>query len=404
MNMFKKLFLFLIAAFIFGAALKAQTWKPAGNAEFAPTLLYGFAKLSLGADGTLWAAVNNKSTASNLEVYKLAKDSATWVKVGRGVMYDNAYNGSIVVDANNTPWLASKGSIFCLQGKKWTQTFIGTYWKDGDRHFAKAYELGNFCTLAADSKGGVYATSDYYGGLYAKDDKLAANNWDATVYDASRMVSFFPIGADKSEYGIGYKVANNYAGNPVVKVVNDVIYFAYDEYYLTQHWGFHVSKWNGNGWTDLGDFGSKENATGGFSEGAAELLDIAISKSGKVFVVYREGSGADASRQWKASAMMFNGTDDWAQMGKRGFSAGTTEAFPFSAAFDSKETPYACYADEENGTVNVMKFVGGAWVKVGGGVSNGASPHMIMGPDDTIYVAYREKGGTGSITVKKLKL
>jgi len=101
--------------------------------------------------------------------------------------------------------------------------------------------------------------------------------------------------------------------------------------------------------------------------------------------------------------MMFNGTDEWTQMGKRGFSAGTTEAFPLSAAFDSKETPYVCYADEENGTVNVMKFVGGQWVKVGGDVATGASPHMIIGPDDTIYVAYREKGGTGSITVKKFK-
>ena len=398
----KSLLLSLIALFI-GASLNAQTWKPAGNTAFAPTLLYGFAKITMGSDGTLWAAVNNKSTASNLEVYRLMKDSAAWVKVGRGAMYDNAYNGSIVVDSKNTPWVASKGSIFYLQGKKWTQTFAGTYWKDGDRHFAKGYELGNFCTMAADSKGNVYVTSDYYGGLYQKDDKLAANNWDASVYDASRLVSFFPMGTDKSEYGIGYKVANNYAGNPVVKIVNDLLYFAYDEFYLTQHWGFHVSKWNGTGWTDLGDFGSKSNANGGFSEGAAELLDVAISKSGKVFVVYREGSGADATRQWKASAMIFNGTDDWTQMGKRGFSAGTTEAFPLSAAFDSKETPYVCYADEENGTVNVMKFTGGQWVKVGGDIAQGASPHMIIGPDDTIYVAYREKGGTGSITVKKFK-
>lgn len=401
--MLKKSFLLIVVALFIGLSLNAQTWKTAGNQEFAPTLLYGFAKITMGADGTLWAAINNKTTGSNLEVYKLMKDSAMWAKVGRGAMYDNAYNGSIVVDANNVPWVASKGSIFYLQGKKWVQTFIGSYWKDGDRHFAKAYELGNFCTLAADSKGNVFVTSDYYGGVYQKDDKLAATNWDGTVYDASRMVSFFPISADKSEYGIGYKLANNFAGNPVIKIANDVLYLAYDEFYLTQHWGFHVCKWNGTGWTDLGDFGSKENANGGYSEGAAELLDVAVSKSGKIFVVYREGSGADASRQWKASAMMFNGTDDWTQMGKRGFSAGTTEAFPLSAAFDSKETPYVCFAEEEAGTVVVMKFAGGQWVKVGGNVATGASPHMIIGPDDTIYVAYREKGGTGSITVKKFK-
>ena len=399
----KRLIIILFVCSIFGLATQAQTWKPAGNEAFAPTILYGFAKITLGADGTLWAAVNNKSTASNLEVWKLVKDTTAWKKVGRGFFYDNAYNGSITVDANNTPWVASKGSIFYLKDKKWIQTFAGTYWKDGDRNFAKAYELGNVCTMTADTKGNVYVASDFYAGVFAKDDKMAANNWDASVYDASRLVSFFPISADKTESGIGYKGAINYAGNPVVKVVNDVLYLAYDEYYLTQHWGFHVCKWTGTAWKDLGEFGSKEAANGGYPEGAAELLDVAVSKSGKVFVVYREGSGADASRQWKASAMMFNGTDEWTQMGKRGFSAGTTEAFPLSAAFDSKETPYVCYADEENGTVNVMKFVGGQWVKVGGDVATGASPHMIIGPDDTIYVAYREKGGTGSITVKKFK-
>jgi hypothetical protein len=358
----------------------------------------------MGPDGTLWAAVNNKSTASNLDAYKLMKDSATWVKVGRGTMYDNAYNGSIVVDANNTPWIASKGSIFYLKDKKWTVTFLGTYWEDGSRKFAKAYELGNYCSLAADSKGNVYATMDYYGGVFVKDDKMAANTWDESVYDASRMVSFFPISADKSEYGKGYKCTPNAAGSEVLKVQNDVLYFAYDEYYMTQHWGFHVSKWNGTDWADLGDFYSNEGATGGYSEGAAELLDIAISKSGKVFVAYREGSAADASRQWKISAMMYNGTDDWTPMGKKGFSTGTIESFPVSAAFDSKEVPYVCFAEEELGTIVVMKYAAGQWIKVGGDVAEGASPNMFIGPDDTIYVAYREKGGTGSITVKKLKL
>jgi len=233
----------------------------------------------------------------------------------------------------------------------------------------------------------------FYGGVYKKDDKLAALPWDATVYDASRMVSFFPVSDDKSEYGSGYKIANNFAGNPVIKIYQDELYFAYDEYYLTQHWGFHVSKWNGTGWTDLGDFGSTENANGGYSEGAAEYINFAVSKSGKVFVAYREGSGADASRQWRITAMMFDGTDDWTVMGKKGFSAGTIETFPISAAFDSKETPYVCFADEENWTVNVMKFTGGQWVKVGGDVATGGSPHMIIGPDDTIYVAYRERSG-----------
>jgi hypothetical protein len=332
------------------------------------------------------------------------KDSTSWKKVGRGYFYDNAYNGSITVDANNTPWVASKGSIFYLKDKKWIQTFAGTYWKDGSRDFAKAYELGNFCNLASDSKGNVYVSMDFYGGVFVKDDKLAACQWDASVYDASRMVSFFPISEDKTESGIGYKAGPNYAGNPVLKVVNDQLYFAYDEYYMTQHWGFHVSKWNGTAWTDLGEFGSTENANGGYSEGAAECLDIAVSKAGKVFVAYREGSGVDGSRQWKISAMMYNGTDEWTSMGSKGFSAGTIEAFPISAAFDSRGVPYVCYADEENWTVNVMKYSGGQWVKVGGDVATGNSPHMIIGPDDTMYVAYRERGGTGSITVKKIKL
>jgi hypothetical protein len=398
--------LLIAAGLILAMSIKtgAQTWVIAGNEAFAPTLMYGFAKITMGPDGTLWAAVNNKSTASNLDAYKLMKDSVRWMKVGRGTMYDNAYNGCIIVDANNTPWIASKGSIFYLKDKKWTQTFAGTYWEDGSRKFAKAYELGNFCTMAADSKGNVFVSMDYYGGVFQKDDKMAANQWDASVYDASRMVSFFPISADKSEYGKGYKATPNYAGNVVLKMSNDVLYLAYDEFYLTQHWGFHVSKWNGTDWSDLGDFGSTENASGGYSEGAAELLDVAISKSGKVFVAYREGSGVDASRQWKISAMMFNGSDDWTPMGKKGFSEATIESFPVSAAFDSKEMPYVCFAEEELGTIVVMKFAGGQWVKVGGDVAEGASPHMIIGSDDTIYVAYRERGGTGSITVKKLKL
>jgi len=161
--------LFLIfVVLLSGLNVSAQKWVPAGNEAFAPTILYGFAKIAMGSDGTVWAAVNNKSTASNLEVYKLMKDSVNWVKVGRGYFYDNAYNGSIVVDANNTPWIASKGSIFYLQGKKWVQTFAGTYWRDGERHFAKGYELGNFCTLAADSKGNVFVTSDFLWGCLQK--------------------------------------------------------------------------------------------------------------------------------------------------------------------------------------------------------------------------------------------
>jgi hypothetical protein len=401
--MLKKSLLSAILALFIGANINSQTWKVAGNQSFASTLMYGFARIGIAPNGTLWALINNKSTNGVLEVYKLPKDSSTWTKVGRGVFYDNAYFGSITADNTNNPWLTCKSGLYYLQGKKWTPTYAGTYWTDGPKLYAKQYELGNNSSIAADSKGKIYVANDYYAGVYIKDEKLAASSWDEKVYDASRMVSFFPIGNDKSENGIGYRATPNNAANPVIKVVNDVLYLAYDEYRGMSHWGFHVSKWNGKGWTDLGDFGSNADATGGFSEGAADDLDVAISKTGKVFIAYREGSGAKADVQWKASAMMYNGNDDWTVMGKKGFSAGTTEAFPFSAAFDSKETPYVCYADEENGTINVMKFTGGQWVKLGGDVASGAAPSMIIGPDNTMYVIYREKGKE-LITVKKFKL
>ena len=231
----KRFFTLSLLACLAAAALNAQAakpkaaaWETVGNAAFAQTLMYGFAKIALAPDGTLWAMVNNKYTTASLEVFSLAKGADAWAKAGRGTFYDNAYNGSIAIDAAGNPWLATKDAVFTLVGKKWTPTYIGTYWTDSGKQYAKAYELGNFCSIVAGPKGKLYVADDYYAGVFEKDEVLAAKDWDEKVYDASRQVSFFPVGADKTEYGIGYKAGPNFAGNPNLVSANDILYLPDD--------------------------------------------------------------------------------------------------------------------------------------------------------------------------------
>lgn len=137
-----------------------------------------------------------------------------------------------------------------------------------------------------------------------------------------------------------------------------------------------------------------------FSAGGTQYVDIAVSRNGTPYVVYR-----DDGNDGKATVMKYNGVG-WHAVGAEGFT--TSEVFFTSIAIDTAGIPYVTYKEHYTvgGKINVMKYDGSAWVYVGApGISDGEVSYTSIKIDNnnTPYIAFEDCGSAsfGPATVMK---
>ncbi len=151
-----------------------------------------------------------------------------------------------------------------------------------------------------------------------------------------------------------------------------------------------VRKHTTEGWQYVG--------TPGFSAGVASYTDIAIDKTGVLYVAYR-----DEVKRGRITVKSYNGMI-WQDVGTPGFSKTTVKYV--SIALDGRNNPYVVYTDDLNNNKCFAKtFNGTAWVDVGpsGAVSLSGSDNPVLAFDaaNVPYVAFWDVSVGYKATVRK---
>jgi hypothetical protein len=414
-----------------GAKLEAV-----GQPEFAETKMNsGGARLAIGPDKKLYALVRSTtitSPTSELDVYVL--EGNKWVQLGQPRFAKDVAGGDLTVTPDGQILVACSKGVYRYEtadkkfhmGLGTGRGYAGFSWgTDAEPHkWEKEMPSEFLTTVRSDSKNHLYLGTTFDGrAALLEYNKAMADMWTAekpcgNCSERDVQVEFYPVGTpvpadgkSGTEYSPG-KTSLEKRGVAYMGLAiddKDQVYLAFDPEPAGVRWGFEVQRWDAgkNAFVPLGSFtGDDEgNPNGGYSDGKAEQLNLLVHGN-DIMVAYKEDSGQKAERQWKASAMKWTGST-WTQVGPQGFSGQAIDD-PTLAA-NSKGDVFVSY-DLYEGSIGgathptVMKLnkAKNEWVPFAAIADAGASTHMIIGPDNVMYIAYRDTK-SGKITVKKTK-
>ena len=153
----------------------------------------------------------------------------------------------------------------------------------------------------------------------------------------------------------------------------------------------YTKQYNGTSW--------KPMMYSSVGAGPAMRPKLVLGPDGVMYIIY-----IDVARGNRLSIKYFDGKN-WEYFGEPGFTEGAAD-WP-TLLFDSKGVPYVVFQNETYlGRLSCLQYTGTEWIYAGSpaGTDLGASYiDAAIGPDDTIYAAYRALGGsygTGVVTLK----
>lgn len=408
-----------------------------GQPEFADTNMNsGGAKLAMGPDKKLYALVHSTtitSPTSELNAYVL--DGDKWAPLGQARFAQNVAGADLTVTGDGQILVACNKGVYRYEtsDKKFHlglgsgRGYAGFSWGTTEEPHKWEKEMPSeyLTTVRADSKNKVYLATTFDGrAALLEHNKAMAEKWTAekpcgNCKERDVQVEFYPVGTPVPEDG---KSGTQYSPGKTALQKRGVVsmnlafddkdqpIIAFDPEPAGVRWGFEVQRWEAgkNAFVPLGTFkGDDEgNPNGGYSDGKAEHLNLLVRGS-DILVAYKEDSNQKSERQWKASAMKWDGTT-WNQVGPQGFSGKPIDS-PILAASAKGDIylSYDLYDEPVRGPTHptVMKLdkAKNNWVPFAAIADAGASTHMIIGADNVMYLAYRDTK-SGKITVKKAKL
>lgn len=412
----------------------AKRWKAVGNLGFASTPMSstGGVKLAVSKYGKLYAAVHSKTiTSPSNEITVYAWTGSEWRKIGRrvtkkvaGLDLKVAPDGSVLLVCSKSVFRLAPGAKKFRMGMGTGRGYGGFSWGPAeDPHkWEKDMPLGREVKLAVDSKGTPFvAYASPFPRLLQYRPEIA-KIWSSdskckNCDDNDVNVEFYPVGSfpaqgkrTGTEKSPGQKMDARKGVTALQLAINekDEVFVAFNPSPGGVAWGFVVKKWDPkkNAFIPMGEFKGDEegNPDGGYSDGRAEKLTF-LAHGKDLVVAYKEDSNQDKSRQWKASAMRYDGSGDWLQMGKQGFSKERVDNLTLAKAKGQLYLAYDLGSRRGNKgqRVVVMRYNRNknSWKAHSVVQENASNAHMIIGADNTMYVGFRVGNQIG---VKKRKL
>ena len=422
-----------------GPAPAAAKFETVGQAEFAETSMNsGGARLAMGPDKKLYALVHSTtltSPTSELNAFMLEGDK--WVQLGQPHFATAVAGADLTVTPDGQILVACSKGVYRYEAadKKFHlglgtgRGYAGFSWgTEAEPHkWEKEMPSEYLTTVRADSKNHVYLGTTFDGrAALLEYNKAMAEKWTAekpcsNCSERDVQVEFYPVGQpvpsdgkSGTEYSPG-KTALQKRGVVSMNLAfddKDQPLIAFDPEPAGVKWGFEVHRWDAakNAFIPLGTFkGDDEgNPNGGYSDGKAEQLTLLVHGS-DVMVAYKEDSSQKAERQWKASAMKWDGAT-WVQVGPQGFSGSAVDHLTLAASNKDIFLAYDLLDDPIRGpshaTVMKLDKAKNAWTLFGTATDasqSGAYTHLLIGPDNVLYVSFCDTKN-GKITVKKAKL
>lgn len=328
-----------------------QVWEPVGSEGFYPG---NYPCLALDdITGDLFVAIQGDGFVPVVQKF----ENNNWFDVGySGFASGSVYVRSLVV-LDGLPYLAysdanngGKATVVKYDGTNWV-IVGGTGFSQGA---ASAIQLVKF----EDELYSSYLDVANGGNTTVK--KFTGNTWETLG-----SVGFVDGGGDSQTLEID-------AGIP---------YIAFKDESNSNK--VSVMKFLDGSWQYVGN--------GGFSEGAA-LYHVGLRFiNGAPYVAYR-----DSNQLGAASVMSFNGTN-WEYVGDSGF---TSDSASFVDLEVYNNQPYVVYQGASH--TNVMRFNGIDWNHHGNNnfsQSTGVYSSLVINEEGTAYVAYKDFGFEGTITV-----
>ncbi len=292
----------------------------------------------------------------------------TWDIVGaEGFSPNDTTSTVIALGPDNTPYMAfrdtssKKISVMKYNGSAWVTV--------GSAGFSPG-EVSDVALAIAPDGTPYVAYNDK-----TNDDKAAVKKFNGKAWVDVGNTGF-------SAGGIG---------NPLLAIGSGNVFMGYTDRANGSRTTVMQFVSSSNTWATVG--------TAGFSAGMVMYPSLAVNTHGAPYVAYEDGGN-----NYKASAMMYNGTK-WVTVGAPGFSSGRVSYV--SLALSPAGTPYIAYGEDTMGyKATVMMFDGKKWQPVGATLfSSGQTRHtfVAVGPDGTPYIAYGDDSDSGNQrqTVKK---
>jgi hypothetical protein len=196
--------------------------------------------------------------------------------------------------------------------------------------------------------------------------------------------------------------------SPIVRVApNGTIYASYVD--VANGNAYVVKKFNGTSWVDV-----SSSSFSGLVGQQLKSYDFAISPDGTLYMALAHQPSA--SLVGKMAFFRYNGSS-WVPISGQYNSSGTAGTTFYtngmvqqiSIVFTSDGTPYMTYEDygdmgANGGATRFVKYSAGALVSINSVNADWSYVDwsaMAVGPDDSIYVAYRDMSSSGQILVKK---
>jgi hypothetical protein len=399
-----------------------QAWQSLTLIKFTQDTGFDFVQLSCDAAGRVYVVYRLDGNGTSNSVVKY--NGRSWELVGKqGFSTEDMQNTTITFDKAGTPYLAytsylGTGNIMKFNGTDWinvggphavgnnkatdlsldfspsnepyisfteqdfwnpkrvsVQRFDGRSWiYVGNKSFTP--DQVEYCNLFFDKEGRpAVVYSDYSRNYKATIARFINNQWttEDTYGLAEGAASFTSLALQ--EYYNQYKLYTRY---PLI---------AYRD--ATHANKITVKKLSNGTWSSLGQ--------PGFSDGAAQFVQLVTDSLGTPFVVYQ-----DSARGYKACVQKFTGSS-WQPIGDLGFSIGKAENL--SIAVTTKGTPYIAYQDAALGKqVIIQKFNGRGWEVLGTTIDlnlNPASLSIALDPSESPYVSFQDQQQSGKAMVIK---
>ncbi|SEI50090.1 Por secretion system C-terminal sorting domain-containing protein [Dyadobacter sp. SG02] len=174
------------------------------------------------------------------------------------------------------------------------------------------------------------------------------------------------------------------------------LYVIYREVYNAAHIAVRV--WDGSAWAALGNDWVFDEYWGG-NTNMVDRLAIAVDPANNIYIAsFDQPSGE------KLTVMKWNGTD-WATVGSRGFSSGFVTDIHF--AFDADGSPYVGFVQAFQGvSAEIVKLESGAWNSIRTTSLSSFEEHAMFLTNDrqgNVYFAYETTGTDWGVQVEKLE-
>ncbi len=348
-----------------------SSWQTLGDNEISKGGS-AYNSISVSDSGDVYVAYQDDGYFNKISVKKLSRDSTTWLTVGtEAFSAGKADYTTIVSDNNNIPYVIYKDAgagnkaivkRYNTLSAQWE--FVGT---------AVSGSSADYTTIAFDSNNKLYASFVENSKVSVKQFNQASSAWE--------VVGSAGFSLESAQY-LSLAIDNN-----------NVPFVAYSD--LAYNERATVKRYNSgnNAWETLG--------MDGFSNNAAGFVSMALTGNGIPVVVYRDGTRAN-----KTTAKSFNPTSGtWETLGPEGFSLGGTAYSNLIS--DKTGKMFLVYRDGGAGSAAVVKQLNataGSWQLTGQtGISAGSKASFTkLAVDKTgnPYLIYRNEKNAGKADAK----